>query len=304
MAVKIRLQRRGRKKRPFYHIVVADERAPRDGRFIEKLGTYNPMTKPATIDIDSERAFDWLMKGAQPTDTARAILRFKGLLYKKHLQRGVSKGALTQEQADELYGQWVTDKENKIRDRVNETAAEKARWYEELSGTAKPIVVKEEAVAEEVETGDAAAEEAAGEEPAAEEAATEEPVAEAAATEEPAAEEAATEEPAAEEAATEEPAAEEAATEEPAAEEAATEEPAAEEAATEEPAAEEAATEEPAAEEAATEEPAAEEAATEEPAAEEAATEEPAAEEAATEEPAAEEAKEDNEEGADSEEKE
>ena len=80
MPVKIRLQRRGRRKQPFYHIVVADGRAPRDGRFIEKIGIYNPMTVPATIDLDRDRAYDWLMKGAQPTDTARAILRFKGVL--------------------------------------------------------------------------------------------------------------------------------------------------------------------------------------------------------------------------------
>ena len=94
MAVKIRLQRKGRRKRPFYHIVVADARAPRDGRFIEKLGTYNPMTSPATIDLDRDAAFEWLMKGAQPTDTARAILRFKGVLYKKHLDRGVNPSGL------------------------------------------------------------------------------------------------------------------------------------------------------------------------------------------------------------------
>ncbi|MEO1714380.1 MAG: 30S ribosomal protein S16, partial [Bacteroidota bacterium] len=100
MPVKIRLQRRGRKKAPFYHIVVADSRAPRDGKFIEKVGTYNPLTKPATIDLDRDLAFDWLMKGAQPTDTVRAILRFKGVLYKKHLYRGVKKGALTQEEAE------------------------------------------------------------------------------------------------------------------------------------------------------------------------------------------------------------
>ena len=103
MPVKIRLQRRGRKKSPFYHIVVADARAPRDGRFIEKLGTYNPMTKPATIELNRDSAYEWLMKGAQPTDTARAILRFKGVLYRKHLERGVKKGALTQEQAMEKY---------------------------------------------------------------------------------------------------------------------------------------------------------------------------------------------------------
>jgi len=85
----------GRKKHPFYQIVVADSRSPRDGRYIERLGTYNPMTKPATIDIDREKALDWVMKGAQPTDTARAILRYKGIYYKKHLLRGVSKGSMT-----------------------------------------------------------------------------------------------------------------------------------------------------------------------------------------------------------------
>lgn len=91
MAVKMRLQRKGRKQAPFYHIVVADSRSPRDGKYIERLGSYNPMTKPATIDIDRELAFSWLMKGAEPTDTVRAILRFKGVLVKKHLMRGVAK---------------------------------------------------------------------------------------------------------------------------------------------------------------------------------------------------------------------
>ena len=93
MAVKLRLQRKGRKKAPFYHIVVADSRSPRDGRFIEKLGTYNPLTVPATIELNRDKAFEWLMKGAQPTDTVNAILRFKGVLLKKHLQLGVAKGA-------------------------------------------------------------------------------------------------------------------------------------------------------------------------------------------------------------------
>lgn len=91
MAVKIRLQRKGRKKAPFYHIVIADSRSPRDGRFIEKIGIYNPITKPATIDLDRDKAFEWLMKGAEPTDTINAILRYKGVLYRKHLARGVKK---------------------------------------------------------------------------------------------------------------------------------------------------------------------------------------------------------------------
>ncbi len=138
MAVKIRLQRKGRKKRPFYHIVVADARAPRDGRFIQKLGTYNPMTSPATIDLDRDAAFDWLMKGAQPTDTTRAILRFKGVMYRKHLERGVSKGALTQEQADAKYQAWIEEKEGKIAARVAKTAEEKAATLAKLSGTPPP----------------------------------------------------------------------------------------------------------------------------------------------------------------------
>ena len=111
MPVKIRLARRGRGKRPFYHIVVADARSPRDGKFIDQIGSYNPMTKPATILLDSEKAFDWMAKGAQPTDTVRAILRFKGVMYKKHLQRGVLKGSLTQEAADKLHLEFVEAKD-------------------------------------------------------------------------------------------------------------------------------------------------------------------------------------------------
>ena len=111
MSVKIRLSRKGRKQAPFYHILVADSRSPRDGKFIEKIGTYNPMTKPATIELDRDAAYDWLTKGAQPTDTVRAILRFKGVYYKKHLMRGLKKGALTQEQVDTLLKQWIDAKE-------------------------------------------------------------------------------------------------------------------------------------------------------------------------------------------------
>lgn len=148
MPAKIRLQRHGRRKRPFYHIVVADARAPRDGRFIEKLGTYNPMTKPATIDIDRDKAFDWLMKGAQPTDTTRAILRFKGILYRKHLARGVKKGAVTEEQASKMYLDWITEKEGKIEARRQETLQEKAAQLAALSGTVKKVERKAEVVEE------------------------------------------------------------------------------------------------------------------------------------------------------------
>lgn len=155
MAVKIRLQRKGRKKRPFYHIVVADARAPRDGRFIEKLGVYNPMTSPATIDLDRDKAYDWLTKGAQPTDTVRAILRFKGVLYKKHLMRGVKKGALTVEEADAKYKEWIADKESKITARIEQTAAERKSRLEAISGVpAPPPPIP--SVAEEVAAEDAA----------------------------------------------------------------------------------------------------------------------------------------------------
>ncbi len=114
MATKIRLQRHGKKGKPFYHIVVADARAPRDGRFIERLGSYNPNTNPATIEINFDKTLDWVNTGAEPTDTCRAILAYKGVMYKKHLQGGVQKGALTTEQADEKFAAWTEQKENKI----------------------------------------------------------------------------------------------------------------------------------------------------------------------------------------------
>jgi small subunit ribosomal protein S16 len=114
MATKIRLQRHGKKGKPFYYIVVADARAPRDGRFIERLGSYNPNTNPATIDINFDKTLDWVNDGAQPTDTVRAILSYKGVLYKKHLQGGVKKGALTEEQADTKFTAWLEQKDGKI----------------------------------------------------------------------------------------------------------------------------------------------------------------------------------------------
>jgi len=114
MAVKIRLARRGRKKAATYDIVVADARAPRDGRFIEKLGTYNPNTNPATINYDADRAFYWVMTGAQPTETVRAMLAYRGVLLRRHLQLGVTKGALTQDVADQRYQDWLSEKDAKI----------------------------------------------------------------------------------------------------------------------------------------------------------------------------------------------
>lgn len=114
MAVKIRLARKGRKKKAYYHIVVADSRAPRDGRFIEKLGIYNPITDPATIEIDFDKALDWLQKGAQPTDTCRAILSYRGIMMKKHLLDGVKKGAFNEEEAEKRFQAWMKEKEAKI----------------------------------------------------------------------------------------------------------------------------------------------------------------------------------------------
>jgi small subunit ribosomal protein S16 len=126
MAVKIRLTRRGRKKLALYDVIVADARAPRDGRFIEKIGTYNPNTNPATIQLNDDKAFQWVMNGAQPTDTVKAMLSYRGILYKKHLQIGVLKGAITQEQADAKFNEWKETKENKISGKVDTLAQKKA----------------------------------------------------------------------------------------------------------------------------------------------------------------------------------
>lgn len=126
MATKIRLQRFGKKGKPFYHVVVADARAPRDGKFIERLGSYNPNTNPATIEINFDKALTWVNSGAQPTDTVRAILSYKGVLYKKHLQGGVKKGALTPEQAEEKFAAWLDAKAAKISGKTENLAANKA----------------------------------------------------------------------------------------------------------------------------------------------------------------------------------
>ena len=114
MPVKIRLQRHGKKGKPFYWVVAADARSKRDGKYLEKIGTYNPNTNPATIDLDIDSAVQWLQNGAQPTDTARAILSYKGALLKHHLAGGIRKGALTQEQADEKLATWLEEKAGKV----------------------------------------------------------------------------------------------------------------------------------------------------------------------------------------------
>lgn len=126
MAVKLRLQRHGRGKRPFYHIVAADSRTPRDGKYIERIGDYNPLTKPATIHIDIDKAVDWLVKGAEPTDTVHAILKYKGILYKKHLLRGVAKGLFTAEVAEQKYNQWVDEHKNKVLDHAKKHHKDKS----------------------------------------------------------------------------------------------------------------------------------------------------------------------------------
>lgn len=126
MAVKIRLARRGRKKLALFDIVVADARAPRDGRFIEKIGVYNPNTNPATIEMAEDKAFQWVMNGAQPTDTVKAMLSYRGILLKKHLQIGVIKGALTQEEADKKFEIWRSSKQDKISGKVDMLARKRA----------------------------------------------------------------------------------------------------------------------------------------------------------------------------------
>jgi small subunit ribosomal protein S16 len=125
MPVKIRLQRHGSKKRPFYFIVVADARSPRDGKFIQKLGTYNPLTVPATIQLDRQKALDWLHKGAQPTDTVRRILSFKGVLYLKHLLRGVKLGLFDEATAMEKFQKWHSEHEVHVRKRQEANAQDR-----------------------------------------------------------------------------------------------------------------------------------------------------------------------------------
>lgn len=161
MSVKIRLQRHGKKGKPFYWIVAADARAKRDGKYLEKLGTYNPNTNPAIIDLNIDKAVEWLQNGAQPTDTAKNILSYKGAMLKNHLVGGIRKGALTQEQADAKFAAWIEEKAAKISDKeaglskaqseakAKALAAEKA-VNEARIEAAKPVV--EEVVEEVAET--------------------------------------------------------------------------------------------------------------------------------------------------------
>jgi small subunit ribosomal protein S16 len=160
MPVKIRLQRHGKKGKPFYWVVAADSRSKRDGRFLEKIGTYNPNTNPATIDLDVDSAVKWLENGAQPTDTARALLSYKGALLKHHLAGGVRKGALTEEQAEAKFNAWLEEKAAKVAGKVDglakaqEEAKAKALEAEKAVNEARvaakaPVVDSEDATTEE-----------------------------------------------------------------------------------------------------------------------------------------------------------
>lgn len=227
MPVRIRLQRHGKKGKPFYWVVAADARSKRDGKYLEKLGTYNPNTHPATVDLDVDASVKWLQNGAEPTNTAKAILSNKGVLLKHHLVKGVAKGALTEEQVEERFAQWLAEKEkaaqalNSSLDKAKADAKAKALEAEKeanekraaaiAAANAPEPEVSEEPAAEEAPAEEApAAEEAAVEEAPAAEVATEEaPVEEAPAEEEAPAAEAAVEEAPAEEAPAEEEADEE-----------------------------------------------------------------------------------------------
>jgi len=202
MPVKIRLSKKGRKKLPYYHIVVADSRAPRDGKFVERIGLYNPQTNPATIELNFDRALDWLQKGAQPTDTCRAILSEQGVMMKKHLLEGVRKGAFSAEEAESRYQKWSGEKtarinaqaeklskgkdeekkkrldaETKVKEAKAEKLAKKLKAQaEEAKEEAQEAETVESEAAEVAEVAEDAAEHPAEEQPAAE--AQEQPAAE------------------------------------------------------------------------------------------------------------------------------
>jgi len=158
MPVKIRLARHGRKRRAFYHIVVADSRAPRDGKYIERIGSYNPNTNPATIDLDFDKALTWLGNGAQPTDTARAILSYEGVMMKKHLLEGVKKGAFDEAAAEEKFQAWKQEKVAKINAKKDDlTQAAEAEKAARLEAEAKISADRAEAIAKRAAEAEAAA---------------------------------------------------------------------------------------------------------------------------------------------------
>jgi small subunit ribosomal protein S16 len=194
MPVRIRLQRHGKKGKPYYWVVAADARSKRDGKFLEKLGSYNPNTNPATIELNIDNSVQWLVNGAQPSDTARRILSYKGVLYKHHLLGGVRKGALTEEQAEAKFNAWVEEKAKAIANKEAGLDKEKAEARAKALEAEKEVNEKRALAAAEALTEDAEAEiteeaivvteEAGAEAEATEEAATEKPVAEEAVTEE------------------------------------------------------------------------------------------------------------------------
>jgi small subunit ribosomal protein S16 len=199
MATRIRLQRHGKKNKAFFHLVAADSRAKRDGKFIEKLGTYNPNTNPATIDINFEKTLTWVQNGAEMSDTARAILSYKGVLYKNHLIKGVNKGALTAEQVEIKFAEWLAEKDAKVSGK-KDSLSKKAD--EDKASRLKAEIAVNEAKAKEIEAKNTVEEEVVEE---AEETATESVES----VEEVASEETASEEQPASEEATEETASEE-----------------------------------------------------------------------------------------------
>ena len=155
MATRIRLQRHGKKGKPIYHIVIADQRSPRDGRYIEKLGLYNPNVNPAIIDLDFDKTVEWVMKGAQPSDTAKAILSYKGVYMKKHLLGGVAKGAFDEDEAQKRFDKWLSEKEGKIENKRSglEKEAEEAKkakiLAEKTQNEEKAKAIKEKLAAKE-----------------------------------------------------------------------------------------------------------------------------------------------------------
>lgn len=191
MPVKIRLQRHGKKGKPFYWIVAADARSKRDGRYLEKLGTYNPNTNPATVEVKLDNAVNWLEKGAQPTDTARTLLSYRGVMLKHHLNGGIRKGALSQEEADKKFAAWLEEKEAKIQSKKDGLSQSESELKAKRLADEKAVSDKRLADAAAAEA-EAAAEEAAADSTEAEEATTEATEAPAEQTEAPA-EEATTE---------------------------------------------------------------------------------------------------------------
>jgi small subunit ribosomal protein S16 len=187
MPTKIRLQRHGKKRFAYFHVVIADSRAPRDGKFIEKIGTYNPNTNPASIELQFDKALDWLKKGAQPTDTVRALLSYKGVIYKNHLDKGVTKGAFSQEEAEKRFEEWMKTKEDKIAAKTDGLAnaqadaakkqleAEAEANKKRAEAIAAKNVVETEAEAPEAEVAAEALQAEAVEAPAAEESTQEAP---------------------------------------------------------------------------------------------------------------------------------